>query len=68
MVTRCVCDDISFKDLKQLCHEEGFKNVHQLSEANICATNCKLCVPYIHKMLKTGKTAFEEIEERSGMY
>lgn len=68
MVTRCICDDISFKELKQLSYEKGYKNVHQLIEGKICATNCKLCVPYIHKMLKTGQIAFEEIEDRSGVY
>lgn len=64
MVTRCVCDDITFKEIKKISLEMGAKNVNQLSEANICATNCKLCVPYIHRMLKTGETAFKEIEER----
>jgi len=64
MVTRCVCDDITFKEIKKLAMERGYTKVSQLSNEQICATNCKLCVPYVHRMLKTGETAFKEIEER----
>lgn len=68
MVTRCICDDITFAEIKKISAQRGYVNVHQLADAQICANNCKMCIPYIHRMLKTGKTAFKEIEERSNAY
>lgn len=68
MVTRCICDDITFAELKEICAKRGYSTVNQLANAQICANNCKMCAPYIHRMLKTGKTAFKEIEERSSLY
>lgn len=61
-VNKCICNNISFKDLKEIAVCNNVKNIEELCSFVTVAANCKLCAPYIIKMLESGKTGFE-IEE-----
>lgn len=60
-VTRCICHQINFSEVKKISEERGLSTVQELQVEKICSTNCKLCVPYIKKLLKTGRTAFQPV-------
>lgn len=38
--------------------ENELETIKDLQSAEVCSTNCKLCIPYVEKMLKTGETSF----------
>lgn len=54
-VTRCVCHDVSFAELKRLCAETG-PDIDALAARTGCGTGCGTCIPYILLMLRTGHT------------
>lgn len=58
-VTRCICYDISFAEIKEIAESEGIKAVNELREKDICCNNCLMCEPYVEMVLETGKTEFE---------
>ncbi len=58
-VDRCICHQISFSEIKRISEERGLQSVEELRVEKVCSTNCKLCEPYIRKMLETGETSFK---------
>jgi NAD(P)H-nitrite reductase large subunit len=58
-VTRCVCHGISFAAILEIMEDRGIENVRELQERQICSCSCKICIPYIVQMIKTGETSFE---------
>lgn len=58
-VNRCICNKISFDEIQKIAGARDFSSVKELREHGICATNCRLCEPYIARLLQTGKTEFE---------
>ncbi len=58
-VTRCVCHDISFREVLDHAKNNGLTALEELQRANICSTQCKLCLPYVEMVLETEETAFE---------
>lgn len=59
-VSRCVCYDISFDELKRLIKEKDL-SFDELQHATGCSTGCGMCEPYIRLMLKTRQTSFEPL-------
>jgi bacterioferritin-associated ferredoxin len=62
-ITRCVCYDKTFVELKKVAEEHGCASVEALQRHVEFGLNCKLCHPYVRRMLKTGETVFGEIIE-----
>lgn len=60
-VDRCICHNISFEEIRKAANEKNLTTVEQLQNENISTTNCRLCEPYIEKMLATGQTSFRLI-------
>lgn len=58
-VERCICHQIHFKDIREIAAQKALTTVEELQEEKVCCTNCKLCVPYVRRMLQTGKTQFQ---------
>lgn len=58
-VTKCVCFDITFEEMKSIMKKNNIKTLEELKEIKALSGNCKLCLPYIIEMIKTGKTEFE---------
>jgi bacterioferritin-associated ferredoxin len=44
--------------LKEVAEEDGISDIDSLREAVLCGANCRFCVPYIKRMLRTGETEF----------
>lgn len=61
VVDRCVCFQQTFSSLKVIASETGANSVAQLQEHVTFGKNCKLCRPYVDRMLDTGETVFHEI-------
>jgi len=57
-VTKCICHDRSFEEIKEYARENGIDNLKTLQEQKICSCGCQMCAPYVELMLETGKTAF----------
>lgn len=61
MIDRCVCRNIRFEEILSLLQgENDFEAA--LSKVQF-GDKCKICHPYIKKMLKTGQTMFTKIEK-----
>lgn len=60
-VTKCICYNKSFAELKEFMRQNDLKNIDELRGKMNVAMNCKLCVPYIEKMILTGQTEFSII-------
>ena len=58
MIDRCVCFDLPFTRLRALSEKHGLKTVEELAAHAKFAGNCRMCVPYVKRMLATGETAF----------
>lgn len=63
LINKCVCFDTTFKEMKSILKKNDLKNIDELRKVKEVGTNCKLCVPYIEKMIQTGRTEFHEIIE-----
>lgn len=62
MVTKCICYDKLFAEMKAVSEKYGLKSVEELKQYFTFGENCKLCIPYVELMLKTGKTEFEPMD------
>ena len=58
MINRCVCYEVTFAELRDLAAERRLRTVEELRCAQDFAGNCRMCVPYVKKMLRTRETAF----------
>lgn len=58
-VTRCICHDRSFVEIKKYAEEHDVSTLEELQIKKYCSCGCGLCSPYVELMLKTGKTIFE---------
>ncbi len=63
MVTMCVCNKISFRELKEIFEANKCKNIDDLRKHTLFSTKCKLCLPYVNKMIETGLTNFDIITD-----
>ncbi|MEZ6233910.1 MAG: (2Fe-2S)-binding protein [Phycisphaerales bacterium] len=57
MVTRCICHDVTFAELRALADATG-DGLDGLSRRTGCCTGCATCRPYVLLMLRTGQTIF----------
>lgn len=56
-VTRCICQKITFDQLKAHVDQSGV-GLEELQQETGCGLICGLCTPYISRMLETGETSF----------
>ena len=56
-IDRCICHNISFKELRRLATERDL-SLPELSRLTGCCTGCGLCKPYVRSTLITGQTSF----------
>jgi bacterioferritin-associated ferredoxin len=61
-VSRCICRDLPFTDLKQIATTEHL-NFEQLRARTGCSATCRLCEPYVRLMLLTGETRFRVLTQ-----
>lgn len=61
IIDRCYCFQQPFAALKQVAEETGAASVETLQARVRFGHQCKLCHPYVRRMLRTGQTAFHQI-------
>lgn len=54
LVDRCVCFDVTFRSLKAEADATD-ADFEDLQRRFGCGRGCGMCVPYIHRMLRTGE-------------
>ena len=59
-VSACICGEISFAELK----EAGVTTLEGAEQFG-CGITCRLCVPYLLRMIETGETEFAVLESGS---
>ena len=58
-VSRCICYNRSFKEIKDFAEQHGYSTVEELKSINYCSNSCGLCAPYVELMFETGETEFD---------
>ncbi len=60
-IDRCQCFQTTFDELKQVAAETGSQSVEELQQHVEFGVRCRLCHPYVRRMLRTGETVFHEV-------
>lgn len=61
IIDKCHCFNQRFAALKRTAEATGSCTIPELQEHVTFGQNCKLCHPYVARMLETGETVFNEI-------
>ncbi|MES3630659.1 MAG: (2Fe-2S)-binding protein [Longimonas sp.] len=64
-IDRCYCYDVPFAHLRDVARDTGAQTVEALQDAVCFGHNCKLCHPYVRRMLRTGTVQFNHIIEEA---
>jgi hypothetical protein len=64
-VDRCVCFDRPFVELLAVARSHGIVTLEALQEETDFGLACRICNPYVRRMLRTGKTTFDELLNES---
>jgi hypothetical protein len=60
-VDRCVCFDRPFAELLAIAKKTSSTTLEALQEETEFGLACRICNPYVRRMLKTGQASFDEI-------
>lgn len=60
-IDRCYCFDQPFAGLQAVAAATGAATVAELQAHTAFGQRCRLCHPYVRRMLRTGRTVFHEI-------
>lgn len=60
-IDRCLCFRMTFAELQTIAAEKGCDSLEALQKHVVFGQKCKLCHPYVRRMLKTGETVFYQI-------
>lgn len=50
-VTKCVCQNVFFDEVRRIIKEKKICKLEELQDIKKVACGCKLCVPYINKII-----------------
>lgn len=57
-VTKCICHNRTFEEVKAYAAEQSLTSVDELQTHDFCSNSCGLCSPYVEVVLETGQTEF----------
>lgn len=60
-IDRCYCFATTFAALREVAEATGAETVSELQAHAVFGRRCRLCHPYVRRMLRTGATSFGEI-------
>lgn len=60
-IDRCFCFATPFAELRRIAEATGAETVEALQEHAQFGQKCRLCHPYVRRMLRTGQVVFDEI-------
>ncbi len=61
VIDKCHCFNQTFAALKHAAEVTESSTIDELQRHVTFGQNCKLCHPYVARMLETGETVFNEI-------
>lgn len=61
-VNRCICADVSFRDLIDLANRESL-TMDELRARTGAGAGCAMCAPYLRAALRTGRDSFPVLTE-----
>jgi bacterioferritin-associated ferredoxin len=59
MIDRCICNEVSFERALETAEKHGCQTVSELQKRIDICDSCRMCLPYLQKVLETGQTEFE---------
>lgn len=59
-IDRCECSGWTFREIRDFAQQNKIKTVKGLKNRIPMGGYCSACAPYLHHMLKTGQTEFDE--------
>jgi bacterioferritin-associated ferredoxin len=62
VVDRCVCEDVTFRELLALVRERGW-GLPEAARRTGCGARCGRCVPYLRRAFLTGETVFHALAD-----
>jgi bacterioferritin-associated ferredoxin len=60
-IDRCYCFGKTFAELKAVAQRTETSSIEELQQHALFGRQCRLCHPYVRRMLATGATVFHEI-------
>jgi len=60
-IDRCYCFQKTFAELRSVSEDARASSVQELQEHVVFGQNCRLCHPYVRRMLRTGETRFNHV-------
>lgn len=60
-IDRCVCFQVTFETLQDVAEATGASTVSELQQHETFGQRCRLCHPYVRRMLRTGQTHFDQV-------
>ncbi len=66
-IDRCVCFDRPFEELLRIADETGAATLEALQEETAFGLACRICNPYVRRMLATRETTFSELIVDEGL-
>ena len=60
-IDRCFCFQAPFADLRGVAEATGAQSVAELQAHVTFGRKCRLCHPYVRRMLRTGETVFDTV-------
>ena len=57
-IDRCLCFGKPFAELAEVAARTGAGSVAELQQHALFGRKCRLCHPYVRRMLRTGETVF----------
>ncbi len=60
-IDRCACFGKTFAELQAVARDRGVRDATALQAHVTFGRQCRLCLPYVRRMLATGETVFHEI-------
>ncbi len=58
-IDRCICFGRGFDELLQIAKAKQLTTLEQLQQEAEFGRSCRLCHPYIRRMLRTGERSFD---------
>ena len=60
-IDRCYCFQKTFAELKERAEREDVRTVADLQRHVEFGQRCRLCHPYVRRMLRTGRVVFHQV-------
>ena len=63
-ITHCICANVSFEEIKKIAEDSNESDMYTLQQKLYFGDRCRMCLPYVRRMLLTGETRFDKILEK----